>query len=123
MTRSLVHRFISVCRTIPVRVGGATSSPMQCNINNEPFGQLLPAVLRLKAKRSITLPIMRETAPSNSSQNLMRPGFGPAAEPPRQHTRLRGGMPPDILSLRFQRSERAGVTPRRLRHIGLGRTG
>ena len=37
----------------------------------------------------------------------------PGAEAPRQHTRMRGGTPPDILSLRFQRSERAGVAPRR----------
>ena len=59
--------------------------------------------------------------PPNSNQKLTRPGAGPPAEPARQHTRMRGGMPPDILSLRFQRSERAGVTPRRLRHVGPGR--
>src|SRR5215212_11080751 len=38
--------------------------------------------------------MVREScAPPNSSQKLTRPGFGPAAEPPRQLTRTGGGTP------------------------------
>jgi len=50
---------------------------------------------------------------ANSTQNLTRPGFGPAAEPPRQHPRLAGGTPADILSRRYRGANVAAVAPRR----------
>jgi hypothetical protein len=63
-----------------------------------------------KAARSKDNPVL-----PNSGQKLSRPGAGPPAEPARQHTRMRGGTPPDILSRRFR-----GANVQASRRVGFG---
>jgi len=58
-------------------------------------------------------------APPNSSQKLSRPGAGPPAEPPCQHTGVGGVTAVAVRQSWLRNSSAATAVPRRLRHVGL----
>jgi hypothetical protein len=59
--------------------------------------------------------------PANSSQKPTRPGAGPAAELPSQHTRMGGVTSVADRQSWLRNSLAATAVPRRLRHVGPGR--
>jgi hypothetical protein len=93
--------------------------------------QLRSAAARSEQEMSIMIRSVRESDscqkahvrgwPANSSQKLSRPGAGPAAELPSQHTRMGGVTAVANRQSWLRNSSPATAVPRRLRHVGPGR--
>jgi hypothetical protein len=91
-----------ISRTIASELPELRHHQCQCVSTINRFCRLSLLNWFVESQTTVTLPIVRGTAPSNSSQKLSRPATGPPAEPAHQHTSVAGGMPPaSLIARRF----------------------